>query len=118
MRDDFEDGNGGGNDEDFDAQIAALTKKKQEREKEKSDERRARYAETGDDGFAETKPKEQGKFDGEVKDGWRWDRSANDWIEHRGVDLTEKKDRLPLHLEHVGDGSPQKPHNIQQVQRW
>lgn len=112
------DDNNGGSDDDFDAQIAALTKKKQEKEKAAADERRAKYAETGDDGFAETKPTKEGRFDGDVKDGWRWDRSKNDWIEHRGVDLTEKKDRLPLNLEHVGDGSVNNPHNIQHVQRW
>lgn len=120
-RGDSADDNGNGDDDDEDgadleAQIKALTAKKQA-----ADARAAKKREAmGEDDFAASKPGEPGKFDGEVREpGWRWDRSRNDWTEHRGTDFTKRsRATLPHNREHLGDGSPQNPHRIEQVQRW
>lgn len=99
---------------DIDAQIKALQVKKVNAEKAKAAARRdARAA-----GEKPEPPEGQGKFDGEVKDGFRWERSSNSWREHVGVDLTENPERLPYGFETVGDGSDASPHRVQQVQRW
>lgn len=99
---------------DIDAQIKALQTKKDNAERAKAAARReARAA-----GEKVEPPKEPGKFDGEVKDGFRWERSSNSWREHVGVDLTEDRSRLPYGMESVGDGTPENPHRVQQVQRW
>lgn len=64
------------------------------------------------------KPKKAGEHDGEVKNGYRWDRAANEWVDHRGIDFTAADSPLPHNMEHSGDGSPEHPHQLRQVQRW
>lgn len=72
------------------------------------------------------KPTGEGNFDGEVRDGYAWSKRDHDWREWRGVDHTKgaaaaqgaQGHPMPPGHEHVGDGSPQKPHNVQPVQRW
>lgn len=112
---DDDDDDAGESSADFDAQIKALTEKKNAAAKREAQKREAMT----DDDFADSKPTEPGKFDGEVREpGWAWDRSRNDWVEHRGTDLTKNPGRLPYNFEHVGDGSDAHPHRVQQVQRW
>jgi hypothetical protein len=64
------------------------------------------------------KPSGDGEYDGEVKDGYQWSKRDRAWIEWIGVDHSEDNSALPYGHEHVGDGSPQNPHRVQQKQRW
>jgi hypothetical protein len=74
------------------------------------------------DKASETKsaPSEPGKFEGDVKDGYRWDAKAGEWIEHVGVDHTKTSPEqlAAFGMTRSGDGSPDKPHNVQPVGRW
>jgi len=65
-----------------------------------------------------SKPEGQGEYDGEVKDGWQYSRRDRSWIEWKGVDHSQEKGSLPYGYEHVGDGSAQNPHRVQQKQSW
>lgn len=64
------------------------------------------------------KPEGRGEEDGEVRDGYRWDRATRSWMDHRGIDFTEDPSQLPHNLEHTGDGSKENPHLVRNVQRW
>lgn len=101
---------------DLDAQIKSLTAKRKAIDVRAAKKREA----MGEDDFAASKPNEPGKFDGEVREpGWRWDRSRNDWFEHRGTDFTKRtRATMPHNQEHHGDGTPENPHRVEQVQRW
>lgn len=65
------------------------------------------------------KPEGEGEYDGEVKEGHQWSKRDRAWIEWKGTDYSgDDKSELPFNHEHVGDGSPQNPHRVQQKQRW
>jgi hypothetical protein len=68
--------------------------------------------------FAKTKPDKPGEKDGDVKDGYRWDKGANDWMDHRGIDFSADPSQLPHNWEHTGDGSPERPHQVRQRSVW
>lgn len=101
---------------DIEAQLKALQAKKDAADKRAA----AKREKMNDEDFGASKPKEPGKFDGEVKEpGWRWDRSRNDWYEHRGVDFSKRtRATMPHNFEHQGNGTPENPHRVEQVQRW
>ena len=102
---------------DLDAQIKALQERKAAAEARAAEKRNA----MGDEDFTNSRPKGEGRFDGEVREpGWRWDRSTNQWIEHRGVDYTKltRASLVAMGHEKLGDGSPQSPHRVQVVNRW
>jgi hypothetical protein len=65
-------------------------------------------------------PTRAGEYDGEVVDGWRYDRASDEWVSHRGVDFSDEAsaNAMPFGHEHVGDGSKEKPHEVRAVQRW
>src|ERR1700720_2064480 len=54
-------------------------------------------------------PARDGRFNDEVLDGHRWSVEAHEWTVFEGVDHTLD---VPVGAEHVGDGSPEKPHDI------
>lgn len=65
------------------------------------------------------KPDRPGKFADEVVDGFRWDKSSNDWKDHRGIDHTvDSSEIAAVGMVANGDGSAEKPHSIESRQRW
>ena len=63
------------------------------------------------------KPTQPGSKDGEEKDGHVWDKSINDWRDNRPVDFNNEVN-VPLGFEKIGDGSPERPHQVRQQSRW
>lgn len=84
--------------EDIDAQIAQLNAKRQQR-------------------MAEDAVANQGKTVEQIKEKQGKSTRQQAELPVPGVDYTQEDNR-PAHLAHVGDGSPEAPHNIQPVNRW
>lgn len=97
--------------ESTDSEIADLQAKLADANKRKAEARAAERKATG----KSVPPSREGKHDGEVLEGHRWDSASGAWVEYVGVDHTQDP---PFGFDVSGDGSEGKPNRVEPVRDW
>jgi len=98
-------------EQNTDSEIADLQAKLADANKRKAEARAAERKATG----KSVPPSREGKHNGEVLEGHRWDSESGTWIEYVGVDLTQDP---PYGFDVLGDGSEGKPNRVEPVRDW
>jgi hypothetical protein len=98
-----------------DDEIIALQTKLDNANKTKAAARAKVVADAKSRGEPAPQPSRDGRFDNETIDGFRWSAASHSWIEFVGTDRTVE---VPEGFVHVGDGSPEHPHDVRLSDRW